>query len=116
MGFEWGGMEKTPEAELARRETRQRGRKSSVELAHTYTASADALLSGESSIAVKDELSRFARKLLSAREGFEQGEYVKQLLNSLRLRKIEIPDWMDSDKDRTAFAIALSRRYEQSLQ
>jgi len=117
MGFEQGkemqGIPKgTPEDVMLRQERHRREGESMEHLEHSYTAQANGLLKDER---VRDEVGRFSKNIISAREGVEQDDYASRLFDALKLRRIEIPDF-DNNRERSAFALALARRHEQSLQ
>jgi len=116
MGFEQGkemqGIPKgTPEDVMLRQERHRREGESMEHLEHSYTAQANGLLKDER---VRDEVSRFSKDVISAREGVEQDDYASRLFDALKLRRIEIPDF-DNNRERSACALALARRHEQSL-
>jgi len=117
MGFEWRRMENTPEGELGRKELDQRGKENTLEeLAKGYDRQSEGLLGGKDGTAARDEIARFAKEV-SSTEGPEQYEHLEKLVHALSLRKpsifSEIPD---DAHERTAFALALVRGYEKSLQ
>lgn len=115
MEFRWEG--RTPEGQLGREQLRRRSAERTLqELANGYERQANDVLSGQEGDAARDEVARFAKKI-TATEGPEQYEHLDKLIRALNLRKpaifSEIPD---DPHERSAFALALVRRYEQSLQ
>lgn len=115
MSFE-ARMGKTPEGYMQRREAKSREKVPLDEIVNEYTAPVTGMLEGRDATTVKDELSRFAKDLTEAREGVEQDELTDRLFNALRMRKIEIPEWIDTKRERAAFGLALARGYIRSLQ
>ena len=105
----------TPEARLGQRQLRDRKRAPLDVIVNTYWDQAEKMLNGEAAIAVREETKRFAEKITKAREGVEQEEHVSNLFNALKNRKIEMPDGLDTEREKIAFGLALSRVYLQSV-
>ncbi len=101
---------------MRRQQEQSRQKKTLDEISHEFAAHVNGMLSGEDQMVIKDELSRFAKDITVAREGLEQDELTERLFNALRNRKIELPDWIDTKRERAAFGLALSRAYMRSLQ
>src|SRR3989344_5392207 len=109
MVFEWGRMERgTPEVNLGKRQDRERAKASFDTIVHEYGAGAGAILSGAQQVAAKEEVTRFAKQIGSAREGVELDELTERLFRALREGKIQVPDVGDSKREQQAFAVVLS--------
>gem|GEM_PF-4671029 len=117
MAFEWHRMEKTPEGRMGREQVRRRENENTMEeLAKGYSKQAEEILSGKDALTVRDEISRFAKKISSS-QGPEQYEYLHTLNKALSLRRSSFFDEIPEDEhERAAFALALVKQYEKSLQ
>ncbi|MEK7093582.1 MAG: hypothetical protein AAB927_03815 [Patescibacteria group bacterium] len=114
MAFAWEG--KTPEGHLSRKQSMKIENAPFDVVVSGYSAEAETLLNGKDALAVRDELGRFAKTVTTATEGVERDEYTERLFNALRGRKIQIPDGLDTRRERAAFGMALSRAYLRSIQ
>jgi hypothetical protein len=117
MAFEWSRMNRTAEGQMGKEQLRRRSEGETLEeLAGSYAGQAQEILSGADSITARDEISRFAKKI-SSETGPEQFEYLSLLVHALNMRRpgifATIPD---DEHERGAFALALVRGYEKSLQ
>lgn len=117
MRFEWNKMRATPEGELAHKQSRDRHDMNSLEgAARPYARQAEQTLAGEMGVAAKDEISRFAKKILGT-DGVDQLEELEKLVQALDIRKRAIfADIPDEKQEKMVFALALVRAYEKSLQ
>jgi len=117
MVFEWGRMDRTPEGDLGRKQLERRGKENTLEeLAKGYERQAADVLAGKDGASARDEIARFAKDIL-ATKGPEQYEHLTHLVHALNLRKSSIFSEMPDDAhERSAFALALVRGYEKSLQ
>lgn len=99
------------------KQERERSRVPLDELAAQHRGKAREILEGADGNAVRDEITRFADTITSAREGFEQDGAVKRLLDAIVLRKSGLWDEIPPDKkERAAFALALVRAHKEGVQ
>jgi len=114
--FEWNRMRKTPEGELASKQLRDRSDFNSLEgAAFTYERQAEQVLAGPYGVSARDEISRFAKKILDT-EGPAQYEEIEKLVNAINIRKPGIFEDIPSEQhEKAVFALALVRAYNKSL-
>jgi len=118
MGFEWGreNLRLNPEAQLARAESRDRDLDPLSKLAASYERQAQKVMAGLDGASAHDEVARFAQKINDSTD-LNQAEALERLVRALVLRKRSIFDVIpDDDRERLAFALALVRAHEKSLQ
>jgi hypothetical protein len=110
-------MEGKAERKLGNEQLRRRSEGETLEeLAGSYERQAQEVLSGDDAVTARDEISRFAKKI-SSETGHEQFEYLNLLVHALYMRRPGIFAIIPEDEhERGAFALALVRGYEKSLQ
>ncbi|MDO8514366.1 MAG: hypothetical protein Q7S50_02360 [bacterium] len=115
MTFE-GQMSHTPEGQASRAEIRKRALIPPNVLAREYVHEAGRILKGKNSVAVREEVGRFAKEITTARVESEQDEYLERLTNALSIRKLGVfADIPDDKHERAAFLFALIGAYQRAL-